>query len=194
MNTVDDSNFEEFLSEFPILETERLILREPVQSDAADIYVFRSDPLVQRYNSKPMENVSEARELIEQLRAIYLRQDGISWGVTLKGQKTVIGLFGFGNWSVHNRAMLGYDLAHEHWGKGIGTEAAQVIIRFGFEKMELNRIDADTIEDNHESRRLLEKLGFTCEGIRREYSLEDDGKYHGSTINGLLRSEYNPRK
>jgi ribosomal-protein-alanine N-acetyltransferase len=190
MSAIDNSSSDDFLPEFPVLETERLILREPVLSDAADIFVFRSDSFVQRYNSIPMEDISEAKELIEELHAIYRRQDGICWGVTLKEQDTVIGLFGFGNWSVHNRAMLGYDLAHEHWEKGIGTEAAREIIRYGFEKMELNRIDADTIEDNHESRRLLEKLGFTCEGIRREYSLEDDGKYHGSTINGLLRSEY----
>jgi ribosomal-protein-alanine N-acetyltransferase len=56
--------------------------------------------------------------------------------------------------------------------------------------MDLNRIEAETIEDNHESRHMLEKLGFVCEGIRREYSLEDDGEYHGSAMYGLLRSEY----
>ena len=61
---------------------------------------------------------------------------------------------------------------------------------FGFERMGLNRIEVETIEDNHESRRMLEKLGFILEGIRREYSLEDDGDYHGSAMYGLLRSEY----
>ena len=190
MNTLEQIDF----SEFPVLETERLTLREPVLSDAADIFVFRSDPVVQRYNSKPMVDISEVRELIEQHRAIYLRQDGIVWAVTLKGQDAVIGLVGFSNWSYHNRAMLGYDLAHVYWGQGIGSEAVREIIRFGFERMGLNRIEAETIEDNHESRRMLEKLGFVCEGIRRGYSLEDDGEYHGSAMYGLLRSECNPRE
>ena len=188
MNSMDQIDF----SEFPILETKRLRLREPVLSDAADIFVFRSDPVVQRYNSKPMEDVSEAKEYVRRHRAEYLNQDGIVWAVTLKAQDTVIGLVGFHNWSYHNRAMLGYDLAHAYWGQGIGSEAVRQIIRFGFERMDLNRIEGETIEDNHESRRMLEKLDFVCEGIRRGYSLEDDGEYHGSAMYGLLRSEYDP--
>jgi len=52
--------------------------------------------------------------------------------------------------------------------------------------MQLNRIEAATIEDNHEFRRMLEKLEFVCEGICREYPLEDDGEYHGSAMYALL--------
>lgn len=59
------------------------------------------------------------------------------------------------------------------------------------EQLLLNRIEAETIEDNHESRRMLERLDFVCEGIRGKYSLEDDGKFHGNAIYGLLRSETN---
>lgn len=173
-------------SRIPTLETERLILREPVLADAADIFVSRSDAYVQRYNSKPMEDISEAVESINESRAVYLRQDGISWAATLAGKDTVIGAVGFSNWSYHNKAMAGYDLAHEYWGKGIGSEAVRAIIRFGFDQMGLNRIEAATIEDNHESRRLLDKLGFVNKGTRRGYSLEDDGEYHGSVMYGCL--------
>lgn len=177
-------------SEFPVLNTERLNLRQPVLSDAQDVFVLRSDLIVQRFNSEPMTEMSEDEALISMINEGYERTDGIGWGITLKGTDRVIGLVGFNQWSYHNRAILGYDLAHEFWGQGIGSEAARRVIRFGFEHMGLNRIKAPTIEDNHESRRMLEKLGFTCEGIRREYSLEDDGKYHGSAMYGLLLSEY----
>lgn len=194
MSIVDDSYFEELLSKFPVLETKRLILREPIPSDAADIFVFRSDPIVQKYNSRPMKDMSEARELIADQRAMYLRREGILWAVSLKEQGTIIGLVGFSHWSYSNRAMAGYDLAQAYWGQGIGSEAVREIIRFGFGSMKLNRIEAETIADNHESRRMLDKLGFTCEGIRREYSLEEDGEYHGSAMYGLLRSEYNPKE
>jgi ribosomal-protein-alanine N-acetyltransferase len=98
MTTNDEIDFAKLLAEFPTLETERLILREPVLADAADIFVFRSDAYVQRYNSKSMEDSSEAVESIKESRAIYLRQDGISWAVTLKGQDTVIG--GVGVWGL----------------------------------------------------------------------------------------------
>jgi [ribosomal protein S5]-alanine N-acetyltransferase len=190
MSLPDDFPF----PEFPILKTKRLHLREVTLSDDKDVFVFRSDAYVQRFNSKPIENVSEAREQITRMKATYERTDGIGWGITLKEQDTVIGMVGFWQWSYSNRAMLGYDLAREYWGKGIANEAVREIIRFGYEKMELNRIEAETIEDNHESRRMLEKIGFVLEGIRREYSLENDGKYHGSAMYALLKSEYKSSK
>lgn len=177
-------------SEFPVLETERLILRQPKLSDAADVFVFSSDPAVQKYNAEPTTDVSEAEEIIRSYNAEYERNGGVVWGITLRGADSVIGMIGFHDWSVHNRAMLGYDLAHEYWGRGIGSEAARRVIRFGFENMALNRIEAPTIEDNHESVHMLEKLGFTCEGIRREYTLEDDGKYHNSAMYAMLLSEF----
>ena len=177
-------------SEFPVLKTERLLLRQPRLSDAADVFVFSSDPVVQKYNAEPTTDIAEAEELIRAYNAEYEKKDGVIWGITRQGIDTVIGMIGFHYWSVHNRAMLGYDLAHEFWGRGIGSEASRRVIRFGFENMGLNRIEAPTIEDNYESVRMLEKLGFTCEGIRREYSLEEDGKYHGSAMYALLLSEY----
>jgi len=186
MSTIDKFPF----PEFPVLQTKRLILREVTLSDAKDVFVFRSDAYVQRYNAKPLEDVSEAREQISEMKAVYERTDGIAWGITHKEQDTIIGMVGFWQWSYSNRVMLGYDLAREHWGKGIASEAVREIIHFGYEKMELNRIEAETIEDNHESVRMLEKLGFVLEGVRREYSLEDDGKYHGSAMYALLKSEY----
>lgn len=177
-------------SEFPVLETERLILRQPRLSDAPDVFVFSSDPVVQKYNAEPTTDIAEADELIRAYNAEYESTDGVIWGITLQGVDAVIGMIGFHYWSIHNRAMLGYDLARAYWGRGIGSEAARRVIRFGFKNMGLNRIEAPTIEDNHESVRMLEKLGFTCEGIRREYTLEDDGKYHNSAMYALLLSEY----
>jgi ribosomal-protein-alanine N-acetyltransferase len=56
--------------------------------------------------------------------------------------------------------------------------------------MQLHRIEAATIVDNTRSVRLLERLGFRREGVRREYSLEEDGAYHDSAIYGLLRREF----
>ena len=58
--------------------------------------------------------------------------------------------------------------------------------------MDLNRIYAGTIADNHASVRLLERLGFQREGTRRQHSWEEDGTFHDSAIYGLLRSEYTP--
>ena len=178
-------------STFPVLTTERLTLREPLLADAADYYIVGRDPEVQRYNAPIMQNVGEAEALIEEVRAEYSKQEGISWAVTLNNSDTVLGLFGFYHWSHnHRRAEVGYALTRAWWGQGIGTEAVRAMIRFGFEEMNLHRVYAGTIADNHESVRMLEKIGFLLEGTKRESSWEDDGTIHDSAMYGLLRREF----
>jgi ribosomal-protein-alanine N-acetyltransferase len=178
-------------STFPVLITERLTLRRPLPSDALDVLVFRGDWEVQKYNGPVLKDVAEVQILIEQLDSEYAAQEGIVWAVALASSDTVVGLISLHTWNkYHRRAEVGYDLAHAYWGQGIASEALRAIIRFGFEKMNLNRIYAATIADNHESVRLLERLGFQREGTRRQHSWEEDGTFHDSAIYGLLRHEY----
>jgi RimJ/RimL family protein N-acetyltransferase len=187
---MNDTNVFDF-SAFPVLATERLTLRKLLLSDASDVLVFRGDWEVQKYNGPVFQDVEEAQTLIEELYAEYAAQVGIGWAVTLTNRDTVLGLFGFHHWNkYHRRAEVGYDLARAYWGQGIASETLRAIIRFGFDRMNLNRIYAGTIADNHESVRLLEKLGFQREGTRRKHSWEEDGTFHDSAMYGLLRDEY----
>jgi ribosomal-protein-alanine N-acetyltransferase len=178
-------------STFPTLTTARLNLRELLLSDAPDVLIFRGDPDVQRYNGPVLQTIGEVQTLIEEVRAEYTAQEGLTWAVTLKNSVTVLGLFGFHDWNkYHRRAEIGYDLARAYWGQGIGAEAVRAMVRFGFEQMNLNRIYAGTIADNYESVRLLEKVGFQREGVRRQYSWEEDSTFHDSAMYSLLRHEY----
>lgn len=187
MNDTDVFDF----STFPVLTTERLTLRESLLSDAPDVLVFRGDWEVQKYNGPVLQDVDDVETLIEEVCAEYTAQEGITWGVTLTGSDAVLGLFGFHDWNrYHRRAEVGYDLVRAYWGQGIGSEAVRAIVRFGFEQMNLNRIYAGTIADNHESVRLLERLGFQREGTRRQHSWEEDGTFHDSAMYGILRHEY----
>jgi ribosomal-protein-alanine N-acetyltransferase len=179
-------------STFPILATERLILRDVQVSDATDVLVFRGDPIVQRFDDPAIHTVAEAEAfIVDELQGEYHAGDGITWGVTLAQRDVVLGLFGFHRWDhFHRRAEIGYGLARTHWGRGLGSEALRAIVGFGFQQMELNRIYARTIADNHESVRLLERLGFQHEGTQRAHSLEDDGTFHDSAIYGMLTHEF----
>jgi ribosomal-protein-alanine N-acetyltransferase len=180
---------------FPVLVTERLILRDLRPSDAADVLVFRGDPIVQKFDDPVIHTEEEALAFIDELHAEFNNQDGISWAVALKEQDIVIGAFGLHHWDqYHRRAEAGYGLARAYWGQGIGFEALQAIVQFGFEHMNLHRIYAGTIADNHESVRLLERLGFQREGTQREHAWEDDGTFHDSAIYGLLAREFTAHK
>jgi ribosomal-protein-alanine N-acetyltransferase len=175
----------------PTLTTERLTLREIADGDAPDLLIFRGDPEVQRYNTKPMTDLAEARSLIRTMQYWLARRQALQWGITLTGERRVLGICGLHDWSHHDRsAFLGYDLTREHWGRGIATEAVRAVLVHGFEQMELHRVEAVTIVDNVRSIRLLERVGFRLEGVRRESSLEDDGQFHGRAIYGLLRPEF----
>ncbi|MCA9944931.1 MAG: GNAT family N-acetyltransferase [Anaerolineales bacterium] len=176
---------------FPELHTERLVLRRTLLTDAPAVFIFRSDPYVQRFNGPVFVDVAEAEALIHELNDEYFNKSGICWGVTLKNENKVIGLFGIHHWNkYHRRAEVGYDLNQSYWGQGIASEALRAILQFGFEQMNLNRIYAGTIAENHESVQLLEAIGFEREGTRRGFSWEDDGTFHDSAMFGLLRDEF----
>lgn len=176
---------------FPVLQTARLILREVRHADAADVLVFRGDPYVQRFNSEPLKTLQEAAVFIEEALQQHATQAGFGWAITLRGQDRVLGGVSLHAWSqYHRRAEVGYDLARAFWGQGIGREAVRAVLAFGFTELNLNRIEAATIADNHESVNLLKKLGFRLEGLRRGYSWEEDGTFHDSAMFGLLRAEF----
>jgi ribosomal-protein-alanine N-acetyltransferase len=176
-------------SAFPVLITDRIVLRELRTEDAADLLVFRGDAEEQRFNSEPLQTLEQSVALIEEVRGDYAAQTGVSWALTLKSSGRVVGLFGYHHWDhYHRRADIGYDLARELWGQGLATEALTAAIRFGFSDMQLNRIEAQTIADNEPSTRLLGRLGFVLEGTRRSYSWEEDGTFHDGAIYGLLRN------
>ena len=175
---------------FPTLTTERLVLRDLTDADAADVYVFWGDPEVQKYNAEPLRDVSQAHTFIAEMLAEYATRKQVMWAITKRDGGAVLGGVDLHDWNrTHHRAEVGYSLARAWWGQGIASEAVRAVLRFGFERMQLHRIEAGTIADNWRSVRMLERLGFRREGTRREYSLEDDGTYHDSAMYGLLQHE-----
>lgn len=179
-------------STFPTLTTRRLVMREITAGDAADLFSFQSDPEVQKYDSDPpMQEVSEASALIVKMSEWFAARQAICWGITFKGEDRLIGWFGFYFWSrCHYKADLGYTIARPYWRQGIAREALSAMMQFGFEGMHLHRINVDTRMDNIASVYLMEKLGFTHEGVRRECIRNADGSYQSWGLYGMLEDEY----
>ena len=89
--------------------------------------------------------------------------------VILKADKRLIGSVRIGILSEENReADLGYGIDPEYWGRGYATEAVGALIDFGFLELKLHRIVARCDRDNVASRRVMERLGMTREGLLRE--------------------------
>ena len=178
-------------SQFPLLETERLRLREIVHRDTEAIFAIRGDYEVTKYNSgAPYQHLSQAEDLIHGMADSFILRDEIRWGITLKPDDTVIGMVGYNYWNrTDHRGSIGFDLNRGYWRRGIMSEAVTAIINFGFERMNLNRIEADASIYNAASIGLMQSLGFQQEGVQREQYFEN-GAYHDLVLFGLLKREW----
>lgn len=175
----------------PRIETERLVLRALRESDADAVFrVFRDPDVTRHYDLHTFTTLDQARSLIAFFAGRFRARQGIRWGVTLRGEDVVVGTCGFNAWERHlGAAPIGYDLAREHWGRGIATEAVGAILGFGFETMALNRIEALVVPGNVGSERLLAKLGFEREGLLREKG-HWGGRHHDLQMFALLRRDW----
>ncbi|GCE29759.1 N-acetyltransferase [Dictyobacter alpinus] len=162
------------LDTFPVLDTERLILRQLAATDAQDAFLFLSDEENMRYyDPAPMTRLEQAEKSIERHRRRFAEQEALRWGIVLKGENKIIGTCGY-SWDTDNHyAVLSYILSKHSWKKGIMTEALTAIIQFGFEHIHLHRIEAQVAYPNLASARLLEKLGFQEEGRLRDRQYVD---------------------
>ena len=177
----------------PRLESARLVLREADPGrDLEGLFELFADPEVARFtDTGPFTTLDEAVEVMAWISDIFTRQRGMRWVIApASAEERLIGTCGFNVWrQSNNSAEIGYDLARPHWGQGLMTEALGVLLRFGFERMDLNRVEADVTVGNDGSARVLEKLGFQEEGVLRQRGFWK-GDYHDLRLFSLLREEW----
>ena len=179
---------------FPILKTDRLDLVEIKQSHLADLFNLFSDENETRfYNILPLTNEHEAQKPIDWFISLFNDKLGVRWGIAIKRQQNIIGTIGFNNFTKRHRANIGYDLKTEHWNNGYITEALKTVINFGFHQLEINRIEAEVMQGNITSEKVLEKLNFKKEGIIREWMFWN-GKYYDMTMFSLLKADYGTKQ
>jgi len=164
-------SLETVFQSFPQIITENLVLRKIQLADSEALFrILADERVMQYYDDETFREIKQASEQIEAWENGYKSRRCIRWGITCKDDPILIGTcgyYGFHTW--HMRAGIGYELACSSWRKGIMTEALNAILDLGFMDLGLNRIEAVVIPENIPSIKLLEKLGFTGEGILREY-------------------------
>ncbi|MEW5760632.1 MAG: GNAT family protein [Candidatus Thermoplasmatota archaeon] len=182
---------EEIFGDIPKLETKRLILRKMTLDDAKDLFEYASDPDVAKYVSWDYhKSIEDSINFIKSVIQKYEKKEVSEWGIIYKGDGKFIGTCGYVWWvPAHDRAEIAFALSKKYWNKGLITEAVEEVIKFGFEKMMLNKIMASCMIENIASRRVLEKVGMTFEGILREHIFAR-GSYHDLKVYSILRKEY----
>ncbi len=175
---------------FPVIETERLILRKPVPEDIPAWFKMRSNEENMRYIGRPpAKDISEVASLFQLVIADIEANKHIGWVVAEKSKASgFVGMIGFHRIKPeHHRAEVGYMIEKEYQGKGYAAEAVRAIIKYAFNEMKIHSIEADIDKDNIASERLLQKLGFRKEGHFKE-SFYFEGTFIDSVTYSLLKS------
>lgn len=175
----------------PILETERLRLRKLSMRDAGDVFAYASVPEVAEHVTwEYHRNISDSMHYLRFITQQY--QDGIPspWGIIHKELGKLIGTIGYHVWSLPNGfGEVGYALSKDFWNKGYTTEAFEEVIKFGFERLKLNRVEATCKLANTASEKVMLKCGLSYEGILKK-RLFAKSEYHDLKLYSLLRSEW----
>mgnify|MGYP001163256768 FL=1 len=173
-----------------MLETERLILR-PVQiEDAEDMYAYASDPLVTEMVT--FDTYTSMQDAYDSINTFFLNRDPNTHFEALaivdKESLRMIGTVDAGKVVRGDMVELGYILHRDFWNRGIMTEAARRYIQYLFDDKGIRRIEVSHHPKNMASKRVIEKLGFVFEGVRRQYVKFGDS-YADVPYYSLLKGE-----
>lgn len=174
----------------PTLETERLILRKMTAYDVGDVFKYCSDEEISKFTTwHSHRTIEDSKQFVDHVLGLYEQNSLAPWGIEDKETGAIIGTVGFVFWHPKQaRAELAYALARTHWNKGLMSEAAGTIIRFGFEAMQLVRIEARCHLLNVGSSRVMEKCGMEFEGVLRK-NIFVKGKFEDLKLYSIIHEE-----
>ena len=176
---------------FPVLETERLVLRKLALSDADVLHTYWTDPAVTEYFTlDPFQSIDDTLNMIALLIALPETNQGYRWAITRKTDQVILGTCGFhNNKPEHRRIEMGYELGKAHWKQGYMSEALNTILNHGFTTRHYNRIEAFVNYGNIRSTQILKRMGFSQDGLLREYEFAR-GHFVDQYCYSLLRKEF----
>jgi ribosomal-protein-alanine N-acetyltransferase len=158
------------------LRTVRLVLRPYTPDDAPSLRRWLSDPDVAGMTLTVPHPYPEtaADEFIRALHPAWVERKRANWAVTRASDSALIGGIGLQFALAHRRAEVGYWIAKPEWGNGYASEATRCVLAFGFDEMQLHRIEAHHFMENPASGRVLERVGMSPEGVHRGVVWRDD--------------------
>ncbi len=157
----EDSDYESIVIASPVLETERLVMRAPQESDIAQLVALADNHHVAQMLARMPHpyGEAEARSFLAMARA---RRAGIVYALTLAGTDTFVGCAGLN--STDRGLELGYWIGEPYWKRGYATEAAHALVDLAFQRTPIQVLHASTRVINPASRRVIHKCGFQYAG------------------------------
>lgn len=173
------------------IEGKQINLRIPRRSDAETISDYLQEPTISRMTFVPYPyTIRDARSFIARSHASRRKGSEYIYGIAKKETGQIIGMIGFHNLDLSSRrAEIGYWVGRKHRRQGVASEAVGLMLWFGFKKLKLNRIVANTFDINPASDKVLLKHRFAREGTLRRHMLRGN-RWLDLHLYGLLAEEY----
>lgn len=161
------------MNEFPILKTERLLLRQIVESDLNDVFRGLSDPRVTMYYAVHFDSLDETKEQIRWFSQLEKYGTGIWWAIESMDGK-FIGACGLNNIEENrNKGEIGCWLLPEYWGHGYMAEALSLVCKHAFNALKLHRIEGFVESENINCKKAMAQLDFKYEGTMRDCEIKN---------------------
>lgn len=177
------------LVDFPTITTERLLLRQFVESDLENVYKGLSDPEIIKYYGVSYTTLEDTKEQLKFFADLVNDGTGIWWAVCSLDNKTFYGAGGLNSLNKeHKKAEIGFWLLNEFWRQGIMTEVMPIICKYGFENLELHRIEGLVETDNLNCKNAMKKLDFNHEGTMKDCEIKN-GHFISLDIYAKLKNE-----
>lgn len=174
------------------LETNRLILRKISIGDSNDLFEYFSDQEVHEHlATMPYKSIANVEKFIVSIQEKY-KHGELALTIELKEQKKVIGTIYLPINHSEERGEIGFVLNKKYWGQGFILEATRKLVEFGFNILQLNRIQATCKAENKRCQRVLQKLHMHHEGTLKKY--RKDFKFPNTFIDaqmwGILQEDF----
>ncbi|MBY4604115.1 GNAT family N-acetyltransferase [Bacillus sp. SPARC3] len=186
-------NLEAVFGHFPVLESENLVLSKIKEVHVQDVFsIYDNDKVFEYCGIIPKHNIKTVEKMISHFDRDYNKKSRIKWGIFLKSQEnTLVGIIEAMDFNQKiDMVSIGYYLAEEYWGKGFATESVCMLASFLFEKVNVNRIQAEVMPANRASKNVLIKNNFMKEGLVRQASYWSGKGVVDLEIYGILKNEY----
>ena len=179
------------MKEIPRIETERLILRPFVESDAVEVMRLAGDRSIADTTSHVPHPYKEgmAEDWISKHQGVFDKNEGVALAITRKPDGTLVGAISLMGMVKDHQAELGYWIGKTYWSHGYCTEAARAVLRYAFSDLALMRVHASHFSRNPASGRVMLKIGMRHEGCRRQHVKKWD-RLEDLEVFGILRKEW----
>lgn len=167
-------------------------LRTLYESDETSIFENVNNYKIAEYtlNIPFPYKLQDAKDFIKITQEKLIDKSAIHLGIEDKKNKQIVGMISLTKIDKTNKnAEVGYWLGEKYWGKGYMKEALDLIVRYGFKNLKLEKIYAYVFSPNIKSQKRLEKAGFNQEGMRKKHLCKNN-KWYDDYIYGILKDEY----